>query len=129
MVGAANGNGASRIGLWLSIAISGAVLISMVGAMFYVAFSTKANSESINTQLLVNAALSADLRALQLKLNSIEVAQNEIETQFCAQDIVRNLMHANDLRTQSLLWDKVFAAHLPTDNAYYPTICNRRAKP
>jgi len=49
----------------------------------------------------------------------------EVETQFCASDIVRNLMHAADLRETAMLWHKTFGETLPTDNAYYPTICNR----
>ena len=52
----------------------------------------------------------------------------EIETQFCASDIVRNLMHVDDLRRFSLLWGKVFGQELPISNAYYPTICNRGSK-
>jgi hypothetical protein len=48
----------------------------------------------------------------------------EIETQFCASDVVRNLMHANDLRLFSMLWHKTFPdTTLPTDNAFYPKIC------
>ena len=48
----------------------------------------------------------------------------EVETQFCGSDVVRNLMHATDLRLFSLLWHKVFPdSTLPTDNAYYPRIC------
>jgi hypothetical protein len=62
------------------------------------------------------------------RLTKIEVSLNEIETQFCAEDIVRNLMHANDLRNTSILWEKQFGTKYPTDNAYYPTICNRRTK-
>ena len=54
----------------------------------------------------------------------------EIETQFCAADIMRNLMHAHDMRVQSLLWDKSFeGSKMPTDNAYYPVICNRSSLP
>lgn len=48
----------------------------------------------------------------------------EVETQFCAADQTRNLMHAYDMRVEALLWEKSFASRLPTDNAYYPTICN-----
>lgn len=56
-----------------------------------------------------------------------EAALVEIETQFCAADIMRNLMHAQDMRIQSMLWDKSFdnGIRMPTDNAYYPVICNR----
>jgi hypothetical protein len=50
----------------------------------------------------------------------------QVETQFCASDIVRNLMHANDLRALSIMWHEIFPkSQLPTDNAYYPTICNK----
>jgi hypothetical protein len=52
----------------------------------------------------------------------------EIETQFCAGDTARNLMHASDMRITSMLWSKVNpGAILPTDNAFYPSICNRSA--
>lgn len=48
----------------------------------------------------------------------------EVETQFCSSDVVRNLMHANDLRLLAMLWHKVFLdTTLPTDNVYYPQIC------
>jgi hypothetical protein len=48
----------------------------------------------------------------------------EVETQFCGSDVVRNLMHANDLRIFSILWRKAFPdSTLPTDNSYYPKIC------
>jgi hypothetical protein len=49
----------------------------------------------------------------------------EIETQFCASDSVRNLMHAQDLRYFAMLWHKVFRdSDLTTDQAYYPVICH-----
>jgi hypothetical protein len=52
----------------------------------------------------------------------------EVETQFCGSDVVRNLMHANDLRLFSILWHKVFPdSTLPTDNAFYPRICRENA--
>lgn len=52
--------------------------------------------------------------------------EREIETQFCASDIVRNLMHANDQRQLAMLWEKVYGQKYPTDNTFYPQIC---AKP
>lgn len=117
------------IGLYLSIMASAVVLLSLVGSVFYVAFSTKANSDALLLQAVVPQSLGADIRALQIKQNTLDVGLNEIETQFCAQDIVRNLMHANDMRNVTLLWEKTFGMRLSTDNAYYPTICNRRVKP
>ena len=45
----------------------------------------------------------------------------------CGSDVVRNLMHANDLRLFAMLWHKVFAgSDIPTDNAFYPQVCNRQ---
>lgn len=123
-----NGNGASRIGLYLSIAISVAFFIGMLGSVFYVGFATVANDKSLTEVKADLRITSSEYRALQLRVQAMEVSQNEIETQFCAQDIVRNLMHANDMRSVSILWDKAGLGHLPTDNAYYPTICNRRTK-
>jgi hypothetical protein len=52
----------------------------------------------------------------------------EIETQFCASDSVRNIMHSNDMAVVSLLWSVTHdGAVYPTDNAYYPIVCNRNA--
>lgn len=51
----------------------------------------------------------------------------EIETQFCSGDDVRNLIHANDLRTFAMLWAKTFPGSImPINNAYYPVVCNRQ---
>lgn len=53
----------------------------------------------------------------------------EIETQFCASDIVRNLLHATDMRVQAMLWSKVFPdVRLPTDNTFYAKVCNRNTE-
>jgi hypothetical protein len=53
----------------------------------------------------------------------------EVETQFCSSDVVRNLMHANDLRLFAIMWHKIFPdSTLPTDNAYYPQICRNDAQ-
>lgn len=72
-------------------------------------------------------SILAQMYAVQERITRLEVSMNEIETQFCAMDIVRNLMHANDMRNASMLWEKVYGSKIPTDNAYYPVICNRRA--
>jgi hypothetical protein len=122
-------NGASRAGLYLSIVIAALMLLGMIGSVFYVAFEVRADSVLIEAQSILIHTSQDELRSLQLKLNSLEVAMNEVETQFCADDQMRNIMHANDMRLQSLLWQKTYpGTTLPTDNAYYPTICNRKAK-
>jgi hypothetical protein len=121
-------NGASRLGLWLSIAISAAVLFGMIGTVFYVGFRVQATADALDMLIRRTNVIEDKISLLQDRLTKIEVSQNEIETQFCAQDTVRNLMHATDLRNTSLLWEKTFGSKYPIDNAFYPTICNRRIK-
>lgn len=75
------------------------------------------------------ASLSADTRIITEKLNA-QVSQIfgfqrdlvEVESQFCSEDAMRNLMHATDLRSMAMLWNKAFGIDMPTANAYYPKI-------
>ncbi len=120
-------NGASRLGLYAGIAASCAVLLVTLGGFFYVAFQTSSNAAKIEAQQKLIDAVQEGVSSNRGRLSAQEMALKEIETQFCSEDIVRNLMHANDMRIQSMLWTKSFAGTaLPTDNAYYPTICNRK---
>lgn len=96
-----DGNGVTR---WSTITLAAVAVASVVGT------------------------IAVQIYSQSDRLTKIEVSLNEIETQFCAQDIVRNLMHANDLRNISLLWEKQYGTPYPIGNAYYPTICNRRTK-
>lgn len=121
-------NGASRAGLYLSIAASLAFLLGAVGSMFYVAFKAQSNTDALAAQTMIVSGLIGRIGQLEDRQTKTEVAANEIETQFCAMDIVRNLMHANDLRNTSLLWQKTFGTEYPIDNAFYPTICNRKPR-
>lgn len=111
-----NGNG-SRVGLWASIILACLSIATVLASVVYVGFQTQANTAKLQ-----------EFSNVFTRLTQLEVALNEIETQFCAQDIVRNLMHANDQRQVSILWEKSFGTKWPTDNSYYPTICNRRVK-
>ncbi len=124
----AAGNGASKAGLYLSIGSSVLLLLGAVGSVFYIGFKVQASADALDLVGKRMANIESSAASVNDRLTKIEVSQNEIETQFCAQDIVRNLMHANDLRNLSLLWEKEFGAPYPTNNSYYPTICNRRVK-
>jgi hypothetical protein len=74
----------------------------------------------------VEQVISTTVAERRQQFAVMEARLVEVETQFCASDIVRNLMHANDLRVQSILWRKTFPdTLLPTDNSYYPHVCNR----
>lgn len=122
-------NGASRAGLYLSIGSSILLMLGAIGSVFYIGFKVQATSDALELMGRRVSIVETGVTVSQDRLTKIEVSQNEIETQFCAQDIVRNLMHANDMRQMAQLWEKQFGTRLPTDNAYYPTICNRRVKP
>jgi len=79
--------------------------------------------EALKRQATENSDRASLLRA---DVTRQSAALIEVETQFCAADIMRNLMHAQDMRIQSMLWAKSYDdAKYPTDNAYYPVICNR----
>jgi hypothetical protein len=119
-------NGANRISLYIGIAASGAVLLVTLGGFFYVAFQTSSNAAKIEAQQKLIDAIQDTVSLNRGRLSAQEMALKEIETQFCSEDIVRNLMHANDMRIESMLWTRSFGAALPTDNAYYPIICNRK---
>lgn len=122
-----NGNGANRLGLYASIFMACAVVMS---AFIWVG-GIAGQVDQDRTQLASLAGrvngLQGDIRALQIQNAQMERDQREVETQFCASDIVRNLMHANDMRTTAMLWQKTFGSPYPTNNPYYPTICNRPA--
>lgn len=126
---ASNGNGYSRTNFYISV-IGGvfAILVVIIGAIFWVsaiAQTTQTNIKSIEDLTERISSLESTVGSNGLKITTLQRNQNEIETQFCSNDIVRNLMHANDLREISLLWQKVYGTPFPTNNAYYPIICNR----
>lgn len=125
MTSAPNGNGYGRYSFYASAAI---VLFTVIGAIIWIggiANEVAQNKGYIEAQSTKIIALEHDLRSNDLLTSNLQRDQRESETQFCANDIVRNLMHANELRTTSLLWQKVFGVPYPTDNAYYPTICHK----
>ena len=114
-----------RIELWVSLL--GA--FTLVGGIVYW-IGTIAAQININTEHL--RAIDARLNALevsersdQLDLTKLVRDQNQIATQFCGDDTIRNLMHSNELRVEAMLWQKVFSTNYPTDNAYYPTLCQK----
>jgi outer membrane murein-binding lipoprotein Lpp len=70
-------------------------------------------------------ALETKHAELQLAAVKIQRDLNEVETQFCASDNVRNLTHATDMRLMATVFEKVFGQPLPIGNAFYPRVCNR----
>jgi hypothetical protein len=133
--GNGNGNGGSlnyvtvHTARWQLMTSLAAVLIGVAGGFL----TLMMNVNTLNNNV---SALSARLASVETAANeeranevttrtSIAAIQRdlvEIETQFCAEDSMRNLMHANDLRFMGILWSKEFGIELPTANAYYPQV-------
>lgn len=137
-----NGNGTSKVQFWISILLA-------VGALFGAGYNFLGRLSQLEFQVAqLNAQAAATENRFSTQIGSLENRQGrtedrilaartditqlqagaiEIETQFCGNDHLRNLMHANDMRIQAMLWQKVFPdSTLTTDNAYYPMVCNRK---
>lgn len=91
--------------------------------------SSRADRGQLNDRLrLIEAGFASGQAERRAQYAVLSAKLVEIETQFCASDIVRNLIHAHDMRIQALLWTKAYSGeHMPTDNAFYPHICNRQS--
>ncbi len=122
-------NGTAARQLWVSIAgLSIAVFGTLAGGIWWLG-GISTDVRSSKDQIAIHASQIAEIKARQqtfeVELAQLKSQQIETETQFCASDIVRNLMHANELREIAMLHNAVFHTTYPTDNAYYPTICRR----
>ncbi|HLX18449.1 MAG TPA: hypothetical protein VKS24_24950 [Bradyrhizobium sp.] len=121
---AALGNG--RWGLIASLLGAGLGLVAAVAGYGALTAQVQGSAQAISEMRSRSAEMEAKLSLQQQQITELTAAQKEIETQFCSSDIVRNLMHANELRIVSMLWNRVFPRSIyPTDNAYYPRVCNR----
>jgi hypothetical protein len=124
----ANGNGTARWQLWVSVATASFFVIGSLIGLFvqianlsYAAADLKAKQDAIEHRLEMAEASTVNNR---IQITTLVEHQTEIETQMRSVEAMRNLSHANDLRTQAILWEKAFngRSHYPTDNAYYPSI-------
>jgi hypothetical protein len=130
------GNGNGSIGYvtihtarWQLVTSAAAVMIGVAGGFLTL---------MMNVNTLNNSVTAMQARISLLETNGVEERNQavatrtgiagierdlvEIETQFCAEDSMRNLMHASDLRFLGLLWSKTFGQDLPTANAFYPSV-------
>ena len=126
-----NGNGTSKRQFWITTIIAGFFVVTAI-VSYIVQLNTIGSTGTSNTdriKALEDRAYNADLAVQQLQKDMAvqQASLKEIETQFCASDIVRNLMHGDELREMASLHEKVFGQSYHTDNAYYPSICNRPA--
>lgn len=120
-----NGNGYTRIGVYASAASALFVVVAAFIWIGTIASQVSQNSAAHGALALRLGAVEVMQRQTQIDITRLETSQVETETQFCASDIVRNLMHANDMREIAMLHNAVFHTTYPTDNAYYPVICRR----
>jgi hypothetical protein len=119
-------NGNARIQTIAALIGSGVVIF---GAFYWVgtiASDVKSALDRIAGLQGEIAALSAKQAQMSTEIVALRSSSTEVETQFCDTGNVLNLMHANDMRIQAVLWQKAFTGtSLPTDNAFYPTLCHK----
>ena len=119
-------NGTAR---WQLIASVAGILVVIGGALLTLLLNinTLGNQvESLRNEASRIAARVASLETQNAAKDTVLAGmgrdQIELESQICAEDAVRNLARANDLRDMGVLWQKVLGDPLPLGNAYYPAI-------
>jgi hypothetical protein len=133
--GNGNGNGGSlnyvtvHTARWQLMTSLAAVLIGVAGGFLTLMMNVNTlnnNASALSARLAMLESATNETRTDEVKtrtsIAAIERDLVEIETQFCAEDSMRNLMHANDLRFMGILWAKEFGVELPTANAFYPQV-------
>jgi hypothetical protein len=129
-VATAKANGVrAAISLASALAPLGSVVVVIIAGTFWISAVNGTAKNALDlasqNQIRLNDA-QRQIADYKTALVALRTQLAEVETQFCDGDIVRNLMHAHDMRLQAMLWQKTFpGSTLPTDNAFYPTICNR----
>lgn len=81
--------------------------------------SSETDRAYLNQKTDTNGSRIAELNAKQA---AHEAALTEIESQFRALENYQNLMRADQIRTNALLWKKAFGDEYPSGAAFYPSI-------
>lgn len=118
-------NGNAKWQVWLSAAGVGFVILGAMFGLFMTATNAFTMASSLQSRV---ATMETLIHANEIEISVQRAQLTEIETQFRASDQVRNVMHANDLRVESMLWQKSFGTPYPIGNAYYPTIAQERPR-
>lgn len=126
MTGVVNGNGTAKWQLWVSMAGVGLVVLASLIGLFVQLATMQGQLRGLDARMdgMSRRMDAAEVRISdhRSKIDHLDAATVEIETQFRASDQTRNMSHAADMRVQAMLWEKVYKQRYPTDNAYYPTI-------
>ena len=114
---------------WQLLVSGAAVMTAVAGALMTLlvninSLESTATNQATIIATLERAATAASEHEIGYRTDIAAIRRDlvEVETQFCAEDAMRNLMHANDLRDFSMLWNKSMGTDLPISNAYYPNI-------
>lgn len=106
------------IGLRIDASVSPVLLTTTANQM-----TLSSHSKAIGEVQATDARMIADAGA---HTADVKAKLAEIETQFCAADTIRNINLAQEMRILAMLWGKAFpSTPYPTDNAFYPRVCNR----
>lgn len=130
-------NGASRVLLYLSIAIAGMSILGPLGVGLYWISKLEDRVTQLEKLSPSNDTAFTELKSRMNRIDDqigdmrgqilqLVTSQNEVETQFCDTGNTLNLMHAFDLRVEGMMFEKVFSTRFPTDNAFYPILCRRQ---
>lgn len=126
-------NGTARVQLVIAaIGVIGTFVISGIVATIWVGgIQDRAVHNTDRIEALESRMQRIDSRFgdLTSRVDGVASKEDEIETQFCDTSNVINLMHANDMRSIALLWQKAMAQTYPTDNAFYPVLCHKDGHP
>lgn len=127
-----NGNGRwAKIGALVAVGMFCITIFSSIAYMTWWLFGLSSDMKSLITNHAVVDGKVDNLTEANattvLRIRTVERDLNEIETQFCANDQIRNKDLVHTERILAMLWQKEFGQPYPTNNSYFPMICNRKA--
>lgn len=110
---------------WLPIATGAVVGIVTVSSVLYQVFHVTYETQTNTADIAAMRSELATVRANDAAIKAMQRDFNEVETEICELDNLRNLMHAQDQRNYAVLHEKVFGSPYQIGNAFYPQVCRR----
>jgi len=118
---------------WQTFGVIFAMFVALSGGgAFFVNLATQPLSEAAKVSIKDRDELhqstsvnSEKIAESNFKIERLQAALAEVETQFRASDQVRNIQFANQLRLDALMWEKIFGDRFPSDIQYYPQISQK----
>lgn len=121
-----NGNGVARWGALAGVVMTAFVILAALFGLFWTSNAAFSKAEALEHRVSQLEELTTTNRT---QISVLCSALIETETQFKSADQMRNLMHLDTLRTESILWKKVFATDYPIGTPYLPTIAQDNPSP